>query len=350
MAVPSVPGAINVPAPLTGNEIVAIATGGPQSAQTTTSAIAALATTFDNDFPTNITTAVGTTIPAAAFLTGLINRSGPTAAYTDTTDTAAAIAAAIAASTYPVSFYIDIKNTTAFPQTLQGGGGVVMSASNIVPANSVGEYIVVVSSASVVTFNHVLTSPITTVNPEAAVALATVGAGVITGQGIATQVTTRSGSQSGTPFTDTTDTAAAIILAQPNARIGQSWEYIYQNNTNAPATIQGGSGVTVSGITVVPPNMAARYLVTYTAAGTITMVGLSLGLTAAVSGTVTANAATPVAVSNTAVTATSQILLTYKSGTQGATGAFVSSKTAGSGFSIKSVASDTAVYDYLIIG
>lgn len=67
------------------------------------------------------------------------------------------------------------------------------------------------------------------------------------------------------------------------------------------------------------------------------------------SGTVTANAATPVAVVNTNVGAASQILLTYKSGTQGATGAFVSAKTAASGFSIVSVTGDTAIYDYLII-
>jgi hypothetical protein len=117
----------------------------------------------------------------------------------------------------------------------------------------------------------------------------------------------------------------------------------------AVATIQGGTGVTVSGITVVPPNSWARFLLTYTAANTLTMVGIEQGYFPS-SGTVTANAATPVAVANTAVTATSQVLLTYVSGTQGATGAFVSSRTAGTGFSIKSVASDTAVYAYTILG
>lgn len=350
MADPAVPGAINVSQPLTGKEIIAIATSGPQSAQTTTAAIAALASTFDNDVPTNVTATVGTTLTAAALLTGLINRSGPTAAFTDTTDTAAAITALVNPPNYPVSFYIDIKNTTAFPETIQGGTGVSFSSSPVIPANSIAEFLVVLNSASSVTFNHVFSVLLTSMNPEAAVALTTVGAGTITGQGIATQLTTRSGAQTGTPFTDTTDIAANIIAAQPNVHIGASWEYVYQNNTNAPSTIQGGSGVTVSGITVVPPSMSARYLVTYTATSTITIVGLALSLTSAPIGTVTANAATPVAVSNTAVTATSQILLTYKSGTQGATGAFVSSKTAGSGFSIKSVASDTAVYDYMIIG
>jgi len=43
MATPAVPGAVNV-ATLTGSEIVGIATAGPQVAQTTTGAIAALVT------------------------------------------------------------------------------------------------------------------------------------------------------------------------------------------------------------------------------------------------------------------------------------------------------------------
>jgi hypothetical protein len=182
-----------------------------------------------------------------------------------------------------------------------------------------------------------------------ATALTTVGAGTITAAGIAGAVTLRSGSTSA--FTDTTDTAANIIPARwPNsASLNSSFMYTYVNNSVAVATIQGGTGVTVSGITVVPPNSWARFLLTYTAANTLTMVGIEQGYFPS-SGTVTANAATPVAVANTAVTATSQVLLTYVSGTQGATGAFVSSRTAGTGFSIKSVASDTAVYAYTILG
>jgi hypothetical protein len=68
-------------------------------------------------------------------------------------------------------------------------------------------------------------------------------------------------------------------------------------------------------------------------------------------GTVTANGATPVVVSNTSVTANSSIILTYKSGTQSGSGsAWVSSVTVASGFSITSIAGDTAVYNYLILG
>jgi len=72
------------------------------------------------------------------------------------------------------------------------------------------------------------------------------------------------------------------------------------------------------------------------------------GGAAQVAGTVTASATTPVAVATTAATANSVVVLSYKSGTQGATAAFVSSLTAGTGFSIKSVTGDTAVYNWML--
>lgn len=66
-------------------------------------------------------------------------------------------------------------------------------------------------------------------------------------------------------------------------------------------------------------------------------------------GTVTANETTAVSVTNSETTANSVILLTVKtvSGTVGP--AYVSSVTSGTGFSIKSLAGDTSVYNYLII-
>ena len=111
---------------------------------------------------------------------------------------------------------------------------------------------------------------------EVATALSTVGAGTITAAGIVGGVTTRGGAQSATAFTDTTDTAANIIAALPNPAIGRSFEYVYVNTTDGAATLSGGTGVTVSGITVVPALSVGRFLVTYTAAATVTMVGLSL--------------------------------------------------------------------------
>lgn len=121
-------------------------------------------------------------------------------------------------------------------------------------------------------------APITnSANGPVSTALDTVGAGTITAAGIVGGATTRGGAQSATAFTDTTATAALIIAALPNAGIGQSWYWEYRNHTDGNATITGGTGVTVSIYTVVPKNSWAKYLVKYTAAATVTILGVAIG-------------------------------------------------------------------------
>src|SRR5262249_22635933 len=151
--------------------------------------------------------------------------------------------------------------------------------------------------------------PLTNAIPMVLTALNTVGAGTITAAGIAGGITTRGGSQSNTAFTDTTDTADNIIAAIPNARIGMSFLYYYRNTTNANATIAGGTGVTVSNITVVPGGCVACFLVTYTAASTVTVAGVWITAPNVVGGTVVMNGATPVTVTDSRVTASSTIVL-----------------------------------------
>ncbi len=260
-------------------------TGGPAAENflTTTGAIAALASSggAGETINTAITTAGAGTLTGAAITGGVITRSGPVAAYSDTTDTAALIVAAIGAPFIGQSFFVHIKNTVNFTQTILAGGGVTLSGSVVVPANSVALYLVTLTSLSAVTFLHIETALLTNNIPEVVTALTTVGNGTITAAGIAGGVTTRGGSQSATPFTDTTATADQIIAAQANSHVGVSWEYTYKNNTNAVATITGASGVTVSGFTVIPANAQVTYLVTYTAASTVTMAGIAAGQMAA---------------------------------------------------------------------
>lgn len=267
---------------LTGTETLFVLgqnpTGVPaaQTFQTTTSAIAALAAT--GVYPVTANTAISTvgagTLTAAGIVGGLITRTGPVAAFTDTTDTAVAIVAALTAYIASESFYLEIKNTTAFTQTLAAGVGVTMATSLINPPNSVAKYLVTINSPTAVTLLHVRTTSLTNNALEIVTALNTVGAGTITAAGIAGGITTRGGAQSGAAFTDTTATADLIIAAQPNAHVGLSWEYTYKNNTDAEATLAGGTGVTVSAFTVIPANGAVKYLITYTAASTITMAGI----------------------------------------------------------------------------
>lgn len=191
---------------------------------------------------------------------------------------------------------------------------------------------------------------IDTVGALSSVALTTVGTGTITAAGIVAGVTSRSGSTAA--FTDTTDTAAAIIAAEGSGTTtGTSFRWTYVNNTVAAATLAGGTGVTITGMTVIPPNSQAEYLVTVASATTVTILCIGSGYFPA-SGTFTANGATPVTVTNAAVTATSQVDITLKTvgGTVSPTRPNVLTITAGTGFTVGGVASDTSVYNYTIRG
>lgn len=182
-------------------------------------------------------------------------------------------------------------------------------------------------------------------------ALNTVGAGTVTAAGIIGKVTVRGGSQSNTGFTDTTATAAQLIAALTNPVIGQSWEWTYQNTTNATATLAGGTGVTVSGVTTVQAGASARYLVTYSAANTFTVVGILQTDPATANGTVVANGATPVTVADKRLTANSVVIFSLKTvgGTVGAYPA-IQTVTPGTGFTVAATALDTSTYNYLIVG
>lgn len=343
---------------LVGNEVLfvnAIQSNGNLAAtleQTTTGAIAALAASASAPFvATSITTVGNGVLTAAGLVGGEIVRTGPVAAFTDTTDTAANMAAL---SIVGGSFNILIKNATAFTQTIAAGTGVTLPLTVIIPAFSVNNYVCNVVSATAVTWIHIDTTPIsigTNNTAPATTALSTVGAGTVTATGFNTGYTARSGSTAA--FTDTTDTAANIIAAVPAIvnKIGASFIYTYVNNTVAVATLTGGTGVTVSGVTTIPANSWATYIITYTAAATLTMAGISQGFFPHY-GTYVNNGATPVTVSDTNVTAGSIISFTLKTvgGTVSASAPNVKTITPGTGFTVAGLASDTSTYNYEIRG
>lgn len=87
----------------------------------------------------------------------------------------------------------------------------------------------------------------------------------------------RSGATSA--VTATTDTAANIIAALgPNLKVGQTFVFYYtNNNTGAGAvTIAGGTGVTVSGISVAPILNTVTYIGTVVSSTAITLQGVSV--------------------------------------------------------------------------
>ncbi len=188
-------------------------------------------------------------------------------------------------------------------------------------------------------------------NSSVITALSTVGNGTITAAGVLGKYTQRTGAQLSAAFTDTTPTANLLTAALPTgAAVNTSFAWTYTNLTNAPATLTGGSGVTVSTITVIPPSSFAKYLVTYTAISTYTFVGVEQGYLPH-GGTFTSIGSAPVTVADTNITTYSQVVYTLKN-VGGTISSFpvVKTITAGVGFTVNAGTADLSVYNYNILG
>lgn len=102
--------------------------------------------------PASVTSTTGTNLTAANMLTGVIARTGPTAAFTDTLDTAADIIAALVGSADSYGFDFLIQNFTAYQMTLTAGTGMTFvpfgSQSLSVPSNSVVAFRVTVTDTT----------------------------------------------------------------------------------------------------------------------------------------------------------------------------------------------------------
>ena len=94
------------------------------------------------------------TILGSMFATGILNRTGPVGAFTDTTDTAGNIIAAIFGGINNTgvqngtSFRLTYINTVAFAATLAAGVGVTLGANTGVAASSVKDYLVTVTNGT----------------------------------------------------------------------------------------------------------------------------------------------------------------------------------------------------------
>lgn len=186
--------------------------------------------------------------------------------------------------------------------------------------------------------------------------ITTVGAGTVTAAGIVGRTVLRSGPTGA--YTDTTDTAANIIAALPSGTpTGAAFTFVYINSTAQVCTFSSGTGVTVKNIAgttasvTVAPKSIVHFLVTVTSSSAVTMQQTLMSFYTTTIGTFTCNGATPVTVTDAAVSANSAIVVTLKTvgGTVGAIPA-IKTITAGTGFTIAGTASDTSVYNYLILG
>ena len=88
--------------------------------------------------PTPITSSTGATYSANQMLQGAIWRTGPTANFSDYTDTAQNILNAYAVAYVNTTFDIFIANGTSYELTLTGGTGVTISAISAIASSDWG--------------------------------------------------------------------------------------------------------------------------------------------------------------------------------------------------------------------
>lgn len=105
--------------------------------------------------------------------------------------------------------------------------------------------------------------------------IATVGAGTLTAAALLSRLIVRTGSVAA--FSDTTDTGTDIDAALGSAAVnGVNLQIQIKNATVGAETILGGTGVTVSGRTVISPQTVGTFLLTRTAAATYTLFGIDV--------------------------------------------------------------------------
>ncbi len=194
---------------------------------------------------TAITTVGAGTLTAASIVGGVITRSGSTAAYTDTTDTAAAIIAAVPGYVVGQTWSLTIDNTVAFAETLAGGTGVTLAGNTIIPPLCWGRFLVTITSSTAVSVRMVESGqlnplPVSAFTADTAQATTIQVAGLVAAQ-IATVSLTGA-----TPGALAIGPAADIVAAMPNARIGQTWQIVIKNNAATTAQLTGIGGVAMT--------------------------------------------------------------------------------------------------------
>jgi hypothetical protein len=250
--------------------------------ETATQELFALAKPYSTMANTAISTVGAGTLTAAGIVGGLITRSGSTAAYSDTTATAALIQAAVGASVREnQTWLLYIKNTVAFNETIVGGTGVTVTGQAIVPPNSTGVFLVTATVISVGTEEVSIVGlgahPQSTLPPSqfttiAASANITAAAGTLTGADHCVYATTGTGA-----CALTTRTATEMFADTPNAHIGQKWRIRIISDGDNTTTLTAGTGVTITGTAAAATNTFQEYQGNFTSATAVTFQNIGSG-------------------------------------------------------------------------
>lgn len=278
-----VPGAVNLDASeLTSDMIVPLAMTSPRNGQTTLGDMAQFFELSNDVQNTAITTVGDGTLTAAALIGGLITRTGPTAAYTDTTATGAEILAAWGADT-PVGAtrLVTIKNMVAFTETLAAGAsGVTLAGLTVIPGLSVGTFLLKQDTAGAFTLTGISVTPLMSLpNAKfvtAALESATIAAASVAGANVCEHINTGT-----TPGNLQFPTASDLVAAIPNAQVGFSYILEIRNGSGSAntATITTNTGITLTGTMTIAQNVTRRFIVTLTSLTAVTV--QSMGISAA---------------------------------------------------------------------
>lgn len=220
---------------------------------------------------TAITTVGAGTLTAAGLLGGDILRSGPTSAFTDTTDTAALIQAAWVGAVGS-AFQTVYQNTTGFTGTLAGGVGVTLSGNVIVPQNQWARLLFVWTGTNTITAYNIQQGEMAPL-PNAkyttsSVTTGSMAAGLITGA--RKTVWTQTGA---TPGAQLVRTAAQLLADIPNGRVGMVTEFRICNTGAGTLTVttDAGTTVTITGTATIAQNFWSDFTLTINTATTATV-------------------------------------------------------------------------------
>lgn len=228
-----------------------------------------------NETFTALTTVGAGTILAASIAGGAVNRTGPTSAAVDTTDTAALIIAAVPAAIASQAWEFTYYNNSLGACTVTAGVGVTVTGG-IVPANQWVRFLVSIATATTVTMVAIAAGPCV-VLPYSKVTTgsgATLAAGDISGAAIVHYTGT------GSNATITTRTGAQMFGDIPNCQIGFNYTVFWRNTNATGATITAADGtVTLTGTMTIAQNVTRILAVNFTSVTAVTIT--SMGILAA---------------------------------------------------------------------
>ena len=232
---------------------------------------------------------VGTVLTGTAISGGYIIRSGPTAAFTDTTDTAANIISALnLIGSVPVGFSsaLTIKNNTNFVESLSAGSNVsfsgTLNANPSIAPNCEAFFLVTPASANSVGLAlSAMGNGTTGINQTQYTAISNTANTLLTSAQMAggALTTINMTGALGSSASLSTATAASLLPSIPNVTIGTSYALrIINSSTGAFAwNLAANTGISISGTASISQNTWRDFYVTVNSASSVALQSIGVG-------------------------------------------------------------------------